>query len=281
MSTPRRDPGSLRGFSLIELLVVVGVIAVLLSLLLTATSAARRQADQLKCLASLKEIGNGFKLYAHDFKGAWPVAVHQQGPYTPAVPLLPEERRWYDLLARYVTGTKHINSANDIATIRRNSVIWGCPAWTKTSEYDPNSSFDNLRVGYGMQYHPMIDSSTSLRNFAYIGANGFVGHYVKSWDWNARGSERGVIGCATTHAVAAASTFSRSSSEWAPFPPTDPAQPQLLFDSTRHLKGGTSKKASAKHKGLNMLFADGHATPVSIVEAWNAIRYPGQDRSTP
>src|SRR5687767_11568388 len=144
------------GFTLVEMLAVIAIVAVLIAVLLPVLSSARRRANQVRCLASLKEIGNGFKLYAHDFEGAWPVTVHQQGPYSPSVPLLPEERRWHDLIARYVSGTNNLSAAADVATLRRNSVIWGCPEWTKSIEYDPNSPIDKLRVGYAMHYMPMI-----------------------------------------------------------------------------------------------------------------------------
>lgn len=280
MTTRGDSSKSRHAFTLIELLVVLGIIAILVAVLLPVLSSVRRQANQLKCLASLKEIGNAIKLYAHEHKDAWPVAVHHQGPYTAGVPLLPEERRWYDLLAKYVSGSRNINQSADIALIRRNSAIWGCPEWTMSSEYDPNSALDKLRVGYAMQYHPMIDENFDVQNFAYIGPT-VVGRYVKGTIWRRHSSERAVIGCSPTHIVPVPLSFSRSTSAWMPFESTDPSKPLFMFDATRHLKRGTGKAASARQKGLNMLFADGRAAPVSIVEAWNAVRCPGQDQTNP
>src|SRR5438477_10713939 len=120
--------GGRLGFTLVELLVVIGIIAILIGIRVPRLAAARRHANSVKCMSSLRQIGLAFQFYSNDFKGMWPVAVHE----TPGPARLPinVERRWYDQIAKYVTGKtgqQEMTSYADIATIRRNSVIWGCP----------------------------------------------------------------------------------------------------------------------------------------------------------
>jgi prepilin-type N-terminal cleavage/methylation domain-containing protein/prepilin-type processing-associated H-X9-DG protein len=64
---------SKRGFTLVELLVVIGIIALLISVLLPALNKAREQAKRTQCLSNLRTMGQFINMYANANKGAVPL----------------------------------------------------------------------------------------------------------------------------------------------------------------------------------------------------------------
>lgn len=274
---PRRHG---RGFTLVELLVVVGIIAVLIAILLPTLGSARRQANSVKCISNLRQIGLAFLNYGNEHKGTWPVAVHsaKAGAVGSSI-YINEERRWPDLVAPYVAN-KQDWKYDDLEEIRANSVIWGCPEWTKTTDFNAGNFADKVRVGYGMQYYPsFFTDGGKLENLAYIRPDG-KGRYTKMVEWT-KAAERGLIADSITHIIGTPDTFSASS----PIFPYDynggsgtiPAG-TFYVDARRHLKTSASKKDAWNGRGINMLFCDGHAASVSPREAWNSIHNPGEDR---
>jgi prepilin-type N-terminal cleavage/methylation domain-containing protein/prepilin-type processing-associated H-X9-DG protein len=141
-----------KGFTLVELLVVISIIALLLSVLMPALSKARQQAQSIVCRSNSKQLGLAALLWAEDNKG-WTIASSWFYPTTMWGKPNPSSLDPYT-----ATSTKDSTNTDNV----RKGSVYACPSAKKmkfaTDAYWLSTD-RNLRWTYGANSWIVIDTA--------------------------------------------------------------------------------------------------------------------------
>lgn len=243
-----------RAFTLVELLVVIGIISVLIGILLPTLAGARRQANLVKCLSNLRQFGMAFQLYERQYKGVWPVVYHHELAGDPKFyPTGHGDRSWIDFIAPFVVGVKNVGTAEDLRIAREQYGKMHCPQWERQISgsgalHDPYyigqplaNGEPSILIGYGMHYHSTwyedynpgppndpIDPhdgtlnspqayANAIANAPAITRGGPNGRYVKASVWGRKGSQRGLIADSDASIIFTLYRFRRITVNFQPF----------------------------------------------------------------
>ena len=75
-------------FTLIEMMLVVGILGILFAMLMPSLRRARIYAQDTVCISNLRQIGVGIKSYLHDYDNNWPLTTYWLDDFGPFVPYI-------------------------------------------------------------------------------------------------------------------------------------------------------------------------------------------------
>ena len=160
--------GTRPAFTLVELLVVVGIVTLLIALLLPALSKARAQAYQVACLSNLRQVGVAFFLYTGANRGRFPAPAMMGSPH-------PEDWVHWEADRDPAGGTIAQYLGNDLRVLvcpmglpdRGPNVALGLPGHPVYPPYPYSYSVNRKFTGYC--YSAPFDPRLSGEEFCRIG----------------------------------------------------------------------------------------------------------------
>jgi prepilin-type processing-associated H-X9-DG protein len=233
----------------VELLVVIGIIALLISILLPSLNRARETANRVKCASNLRQIGQAILLYANDNNGSYPrTMMDTSGNPTPTWGTPGAPGATAGTPDPFATTPLHPEAANDVSAalfllLRTEDItpaVFVCPS----SNGDPWDYSGGANTA--QNWVNWSGNTPVVKNLSYSYENPYPSSAAISNGWKLNTS------LPPDYAVAAdinpgTSVPTVTGSVWGSVNTTSPASVMRLGNSANH-----------GQDGQNVLYGDGH-----------------------
>lgn len=162
-------------FTLVELLVVIGIIAVLVGILMPALNRARQQAQQTQCMSNMRQVGVGLQMYVVENKGWLPPIAPNNAQYSGGAPTpsLVECTTDFGQEVVYANYPNFLGSLipymkGNIAVFRCPTIIYAQPYVPGNTFYLPDSASDTTCMGNSAVMGRKISMIRNSSDIAYL-----------------------------------------------------------------------------------------------------------------
>jgi prepilin-type N-terminal cleavage/methylation domain-containing protein len=157
MTLPLSNRTRQTGFTLVELLVVIGVIGVLIGILVPTLSYARNRAARTTCSAQLRDIGAMFNMYLNEHKGRVP----RINPYKKTQPnLVLGAPSFVEVLSAYHKGATKVFRCPSDQILNRPQPDTLPP--DVTTWFEANESSYMYNIAFNALFVPMDDDGRNV-----------------------------------------------------------------------------------------------------------------------